>query len=890
MTTQLELSVPTYCSRFVAMPSSPPVLMSWFAVAGVAAAAMGYLYRSASVAVVSALVGTAAILLDEALAKRREQAAAGQAQADAAAPTDGPPPPAKPKRTGPCVPPWYACEAFPNSVTAPAEGAILTWTAEHDVGGVTTPPAIPVMIAAMLRRPVLDVFLNRLSEAAAEGDEVCFFTRPFMFHFTAGFLSDTSLKPVDREKLVRRHEAAYLPFMPTAPNPASEPALVDSSPMSSVMCYLAATGDLAAALSAVESINMKLAPPPGYHFTSFPINPALTCLGNAVVTLIANGDVAGCITSAMHATKRDKGGEHSWTDEQPRRNGEDQLCKLLLPEPLASVMADALRSRFDADVLTAVAPALLERYNSRDADAPRSGDLAALTAQLPLTPTAADWHGLTTTVAAHVKAHRLEPKTILAALDRVDRADVAVAVLAAHHSELRIVDSTSELNRVLLALDRHELRHRLAHHGWTCPTAHVSVAKAMISACALTMGVWNAAGESALSVADTAYIADRTFLRAKSTAAIGGATAAAVADRATFEKRWRAFTGGFFDDFDWRYVVAAGGAVVACLDPQVDVTAAAANDALRPKDVDLFIHGVTQNGITEICAAIEVHARRFTEAHPEAGGYMTLLTSNTMTIIFGNPALPRVQVPLGFWWSVEDVLVTADVDCCCVAYDGSTVVASARGMLAWTQRCNTGLDSHNAVRGSPTYEMRLWKYAQRHGFGVYVATTTDDELSALRHELAAIPRSRKAARQMATSACGLRWVAAVDAGLITPTMPADPLALAISGQTLAELRSAFETEGYIASDNYGNHEAGYAVVADGPDPELRDRAVHDLTHFCIPQWRTGFNELVSGGVWESPPRTALSQAIMLKPNDEVAFMPIKWQASSLEDGGIDDEG
>jgi hypothetical protein len=64
------------------MPSSPPVLMSWFAVAGVAAAAMGYLYRSASVAVVSALVGTAAILLDEALAKRREQVAAGQAQAD----------------------------------------------------------------------------------------------------------------------------------------------------------------------------------------------------------------------------------------------------------------------------------------------------------------------------------------------------------------------------------------------------------------------------------------------------------------------------------------------------------------------------------------------------------------------------------------------------------------------------------------------------------------------------------------------------------------------------------------------------------------------------------------------------------------------------------------
>jgi hypothetical protein len=307
----------------------------------------------------------------------------------------------------------YACDAFPRSVTAPAEGAILTWTKEHDVGGVATPPAIPVMIAAMLRRPVLDAFLDRLSQAAAEGDAFNFFTHPFDYNYCMVHACDTCLKPADREKLVRRHAAAYLPFIPS-PNPAEDMVLIDSSPMSSVMCYLAATGDLAAALSAVEAFNMTLTRTPEQQLVPFLINAMLTSLGYAVATLIANGDVAGCIASAMHATKREKAGkvEYRWTDNPTRRNSEEQLCNFLLREPLASVMADTLRSRFDADVLTAAAPALLKRYREylHHTNVRRSGDLAALTAQLPLTPTAADWKSLAATIAAHLKANRLESK------------------------------------------------------------------------------------------------------------------------------------------------------------------------------------------------------------------------------------------------------------------------------------------------------------------------------------------------------------------------------------------------------------------------------------------------------------------------------------------------
>jgi hypothetical protein len=178
------------------------------------------------------------------------------------------------------------------------------------------------------------------------------------------------------------------------------------------------------------------------------------------------------------------------------------------------------------------------------------------------------------------------------------------------------------------------------------------------------------------------------------------------------------------------------------------------------------------------------------------------------------------------------VLSTADVDCCCVGYDGHSVLATARGVLAWTHRVNFGLDSHAAEEGC-TYEVRLWKYWRRHGFAVAAMAPTMEALEALRAKVGAVAGAKKkggTARALATSAEGLQWVACVEAGLISPVQPPD--ALDLGGRTLAELRTHIETAGYVESDNYGSHETGFAIVhgdSDSADPTFdADRETYAL--------------------------------------------------------------
>jgi hypothetical protein len=340
--------------------------------------------------------------------------------------------------------------------------------------------------------------------------------------------------------------------------------------------------------------------------------------------------------------------------------------------------------------------------------------------------------------------------------------------------------------------------------------------------------MWGDDGATALTVADNAPLRSRLFLVPSKEPAVG---APAVVPRAEFERRWKALTGGLFQGFDWRHVLVAGGAVAACLDPSTDVTAT--DHTQRPKDMDLFIHGLTPKGAAQVCSEIEafVHASAAGKT-----GYVTLLTKRTMTIVFADPVLPRLQIVLGHWQSAADVLSTADVDCCCVGYDGRSVLATARGVLAWTHRVNFGLDSH-AAEGGCTYEMRLWKYWRRHGFAVAAVAPTVEALETLRATVRAAAGAKKkggTARALATSAEGLQWVACVEAGLISPVQPPD--ALDLGGRTLEELCAHIETVGYVESDNYGQHEAGFVIVqADSAEPTFgvdRDTYALDTWPVC----------------------------------------------------------
>jgi hypothetical protein len=203
-----------------------------------------------------------------------------------------------------------------------------------------------------------------------------------------------------------------------------------------------------------------------------------------------------------------------------------------------------------------------------------------------------------------------------------------------------------------------------------------------------------------------------------------------------------------------------------------------------------------------------------------------------MTIVFADATMPRLQMVLGHWQSAADVLSTADVDCCCVGYDGHSVLGTARGVLAWTHRVNFGLDSH-AAEGC-TYEMRLWKYWVRHGFAVAAVAPTMEALEALRAKVRAAaggPKKGGTARALATSAEGLQWVACVEAGLISPVQPPD--ALDLSGRTLEELCAHIETVGYVESDNYGSHEEGFVIVrGDTESPTFH----FDRTEYVLDAW------------------------------------------------------
>jgi hypothetical protein len=74
----------------------------------------------------------------------------------------------------------------------------------------------------------------------------------------------------------------------------------------------------------------------------------------------------------------------------------------------------------------------------------------------------------------------------------------------------------------------------------------------------------------------------------------------------------------------------------------------------------------------------------------------------------------HVQIVLRLYKSVSEILTGFDVDCSCVAYNGSQVYASPRAIAAFATQINT----IDLTRRSPSYENRLSKYSHR-GFEVY---------------------------------------------------------------------------------------------------------------------------------------------------------------------------
>ncbi|KXN88341.1 hypothetical protein AN958_07486 [Leucoagaricus sp. SymC.cos] len=194
--------------------------------------------------------------------------------------------------------------------------------------------------------------------------------------------------------------------------------------------------------------------------------------------------------------------------------------------------------------------------------------------------------------------------------------------------------------------------------------------------------------------------------------------ASMVADMDEFKKNWAIFTEGSLSQlFDWSNVVAAGGSVLSALSPLTEENKKSKravrkyyhSAAFPSSDVDLFLWGLTPEQAEKKIITIYEAVR---DSVP--WDVTCIRTKHTISIHSQYP-YRSVQIVLRLYQSPAEVLAGFDIDAPCCAYDGEHVWANPRALTAMIRQCNTA----DMTRRSPSYEVRLTKYAKR-GFEVYV--------------------------------------------------------------------------------------------------------------------------------------------------------------------------
>ncbi|KAG9037698.1 hypothetical protein FRB95_004544 [Tulasnella sp. JGI-2019a] len=187
-----------------------------------------------------------------------------------------------------------------------------------------------------------------------------------------------------------------------------------------------------------------------------------------------------------------------------------------------------------------------------------------------------------------------------------------------------------------------------------------------------------------------------------------------------FKARWAIFSEGALSQLvDWTGVIAAGGSVLACLAPLPDrVVEQGSKRAIRKyyhseaypaSDIDLFLYDMTPEQAEEKCKAI------FAAVRDSVPWEVTSVRTKNAVSIHCQYPYRSIQIVLRLYQSPAEVLAGFDVDSSCVAFNGNRVLATPRAIMALTTQTNqVAMD-----RRSPSYEVRLAKYAQR-GFEIHV--------------------------------------------------------------------------------------------------------------------------------------------------------------------------
>ncbi|KAK8798793.1 hypothetical protein WA158_007877 [Blastocystis sp. Blastoise] len=190
-----------------------------------------------------------------------------------------------------------------------------------------------------------------------------------------------------------------------------------------------------------------------------------------------------------------------------------------------------------------------------------------------------------------------------------------------------------------------------------------------------------------------------------------------IVNKNEFEQNWRIFTEGLFSLLNWHNIFIAGGSILACLlcPPSkatknfITLRKYYHEDVYPNSDIDLFIYGLNEEqGKAKLLEIYESIRNQI--PFP----VLCFRSAYAISIVSQYP-YRHIQIILRLYSSPAEILMGFDVDSCAVGYDGKEVYMVPRCHQALVRQKN----SIDMSRRSPTYEIRLSKYAER-GFEVEV--------------------------------------------------------------------------------------------------------------------------------------------------------------------------
>eukprot|EP01125_Pyxidicula_operculata_P002999 TRINITY_DN1303_c0_g1_i1.p1 TRINITY_DN1303_c0_g1~~TRINITY_DN1303_c0_g1_i1.p1 ORF type:complete len:692 (+),score=71.79 TRINITY_DN1303_c0_g1_i1:1857-3932(+) len=231
-----------------------------------------------------------------------------------------------------------------------------------------------------------------------------------------------------------------------------------------------------------------------------------------------------------------------------------------------------------------------------------------------------------------------------------------------------------------------------------------------------------------------------------------------IANESNFKKRFNLFTNNQFSGWKgWDNMVVVGGSVSACMlhipskySQSAQMAARFYHDiAYRSSDIDIYIYGVTAEQFSK--KVIDLHAHLQSIHRREV---IVVKTPYTITFCTEYPNR-HIQIVIGKWNSIAEVLLEADIDCSCVGYDGNRLWATQRARLSYNFKWIRSSPHQYSVRSFPEYEARLVKYSMR-GFHIIDENLVWSKISNTYIQYAYIRLKEHKTIEGRTGVCGLR--------------------------------------------------------------------------------------------------------------------------------------